>query len=55
LPWHYLSRFEKARKRADRNVNSAPDHHVLKLAGLNQMADLPLGQTDARSKLLWRF
>jgi hypothetical protein len=55
VPWGDLFCIEKARKRADRNVNSAANHNVLKLMGLDQVADLTLGDPNARSKLLWRF
>jgi hypothetical protein len=36
-------------------MNPAADHHVLQLTSLNQMANLTLGNANARSKLLWRL
>jgi hypothetical protein len=55
LAWLDLSRIEKARERAGWNVNTAADHDVLKLPGLNEMADLAVGKTNTRGELLWRF
>jgi hypothetical protein len=36
-------------------MNPAADHDVLKLAGLNEVTNLPLGETDSGGKLLWCF
>jgi hypothetical protein len=36
-------------------VNPTADHDVFKLTSLNQVADLTLGDPNARRKLLWRF
>jgi hypothetical protein len=49
----YLFRIEETRERANRNVNSAADHDMLKLTGLNQVADLALGDPNTRGELLW--
>jgi hypothetical protein len=55
LAWQHLPCFEKARKRADRNEDTTADHDVLQLSHLNEVADLTLGQTHARGKLLRGF
>jgi len=55
VAWLHLRRFDKARKCADRNVNSATDHDVLELSDVNEMAHLTLGNSNPRGKLLWRF
>jgi hypothetical protein len=36
-------------------VNAAPDHHVIEFARLHEVPDLPLGNANPLSKLLWRF
>jgi hypothetical protein len=36
-------------------VDTATDHDVFELTGLNEVADLALGDADAGRKLLWGF
>jgi hypothetical protein len=55
LAWRDLPSIKEARERAHREENTASDHDVLKLTGLDKMTNLPLGETDARGKLLWCF
>jgi hypothetical protein len=52
VTWLDLRFFYKTAERADWNMHSRTDHDVFKLTGLNKMADLALGNTDASGKLL---
>jgi hypothetical protein len=36
-------------------VDTAADHDMFKLPGLDEVANLSLGDADARRKLLWGF
>jgi len=46
---------DKAGERANGNMNSRTDHHMLKLTSLNQVAHLTLGDPNTCRKLLRRL